>query len=60
MKLLVAGVSHKTADVALRERLAIPEALLAEAVRGLKRVHGVAEAVVLSTCNRVGIRHCRR
>ena len=53
MKLLVAGVSHKTADVAVRERLAIPEASLAEAVRSLRRFHGVAEAVVLSTCNRV-------
>ncbi len=53
MKLLVAGVSHKTADVALREQLAIPEHLLAETIGSLKRLHGVAEAVVLSTCNRV-------
>ncbi len=53
MKLLVAGVSHKTADVSVRERLAIPDAALADAIRALKRIHGVAEAVVLSTCNRV-------
>lgn len=53
MKLLVAGVSHKTADVALREQLAIPDHLLAETIGSLKRLHGVAEAVVLSTCNRV-------
>ena len=53
MKLLIAGVSHKTADVAMRERLAIPEPSIAEALRSLKLAHGVAEAVVLSTCNRV-------
>ncbi len=53
MKLLVAGVSHKTADVELRERLAIPEKSLADALRSLRRYQGVAEAVVLSTCNRV-------
>ena len=55
MKLLVTGVSHKTAPVEVRERLAVPEAAQAEAVRRLKACEGVSEAVILSTCNRVEI-----
>lgn len=54
MRLLVTGVSHKTAPVALRERLAIPEAVQPEALRNL-RARGAAEALILSTCNRVEI-----
>ncbi len=52
MKLLVAGISHKTAPVQLREKLAIPEHAVPEALRVLQQ-SGAAEAVVLSTCNRV-------
>lgn len=52
MKLLLAGVNHRTAPVELRERLAyrteeIPAALLEIQSRGAK------EALILSTCNRV-------
>jgi glutamyl-tRNA reductase len=51
-ELMALGVSHKTAPVAVRERLALPEgratAVLAE-LRAHERVH---EAVALSTCNR--------
>ncbi|HEX4133710.1 MAG TPA: glutamyl-tRNA reductase [Bryobacteraceae bacterium] len=54
MKLLLAGVSHKTASVELREKLAIPENGLAEALRDLQNL-GASEAVILSTCNRVEI-----
>ncbi|HEY3827036.1 MAG TPA: glutamyl-tRNA reductase [Bryobacteraceae bacterium] len=54
MKLLLAGVSHKTASVDLREKLAIPENELAEALRDLQNL-GASEAVILSTCNRVEI-----
>jgi len=53
MKLIVAGVSHKTAEVELRERLAVPEQSIPAALRMLRRHHGIAEACVLSTCNRV-------
>ena len=52
MKLIVTGLSHKTAPVHLREKLAIPEATLAQALQELQRL-GASEAVVLSTCNRV-------
>ncbi len=53
MKLAIAGVTHQTAAVELRERLAVPANAVQEALRSLRRSHGVAEAMVLSTCNRV-------
>jgi glutamyl-tRNA reductase len=55
MKLLITGVSHKTAPVEVRERLAFSEATLPEALTQLKSRHGVVEALILSTCNRVEI-----
>jgi glutamyl-tRNA reductase len=55
MKLLVTGVSHKTAPVEIRECLAFPEAVLPGALKRLKSFEGVAEAMILSTCNRVEI-----
>ncbi|HEY1341155.1 MAG TPA: glutamyl-tRNA reductase [Bryobacteraceae bacterium] len=55
MKLLITGVSHKTAPVEVRERLAFREDTLAAALADLKSREGVAEAVILSTCNRVEI-----
>lgn len=53
MKFQLIGVNHRTAPVEVRERLAIPESRLAEATRLLAGHPGVAEAMVLSTCNRV-------
>jgi glutamyl-tRNA reductase len=55
MKLLVTGVSHKTAPVEIRECLAFPESALSEALRSLKSRAGISEACILSTCNRVEI-----
>ncbi|HUK15565.1 MAG TPA: glutamyl-tRNA reductase [Bryobacteraceae bacterium] len=55
MKLLVTGVSHKTAPVEVRERLAFREEALPAALADLKSREGVIEAVILSTCNRVEI-----
>jgi glutamyl-tRNA reductase len=54
MKLLITGVSHKTAPVEVRERLAFREESLPAALADL-RSQGVVEAVILSTCNRVEI-----
>jgi glutamyl-tRNA reductase len=54
MKLLLAGISHKTAPVHLREKLAIAESALPEALHELQNL-GASEAVILSTCNRVEI-----
>ena len=52
-RLLLLGLSHRTAPVTLREQLAIPSYKLAEALRSLRASVGDGEAVVLSTCNRV-------
>ncbi|HVV46152.1 MAG TPA: glutamyl-tRNA reductase [Bryobacteraceae bacterium] len=52
MKLLLTGLSHKTAPVQVREKLAIPEAQIPRALQELQK-YGAAEAVILSTCNRV-------
>jgi glutamyl-tRNA reductase len=53
MTFLLLGVNHKTAPVEVRERLAIPESRLAEAMRRLAQHPGIDEGIVFSTCNRV-------
>ena len=55
MKLLITGVSHKTAPVELREKLAFAESILPRALADLTAREGISEAVILSTCNRVEI-----
>jgi glutamyl-tRNA reductase len=55
MKLLVTGVSHKTAPVEVRECLAFRDEALPAALADLKAREGVAEALILSTCNRVEV-----
>jgi glutamyl-tRNA reductase len=54
-KLLLLGVNHTTAPIAVRERLAIPGHRLADATRTLADQPGIREALILSTCNRVEI-----
>ena len=51
-ELLALGVSHKTAPVEVRERLALPEGRAAEFMRDLRGAGDVHEAVAISTCNR--------
>jgi glutamyl-tRNA reductase len=51
-ELLAIGVSHKTAPVEVRERLALPEAGRADFMRELRGAADVHEAVAISTCNR--------
>jgi glutamyl-tRNA reductase len=51
-ELLAIGVSHKTAPVEVRERLALPDARAAEFMRDLRGGAEVQEAVAVSTCNR--------
>ncbi len=48
----VLGINHKTAPVALREKVAFDEHRLTTALRTLRDERGVAEVVILSTCNR--------
>ncbi|MFA9272259.1 MAG: glutamyl-tRNA reductase, partial [Baekduiaceae bacterium] len=45
-------MSYKTAPVALRERLALTEVAAEQFVKDLVEGGDVAEAVVISTCNR--------
>ncbi|MDI3259097.1 MAG: glutamyl-tRNA reductase [Sinobacteraceae bacterium] len=52
MSLLVLGLSHRTAPLPVRERLAFTEAELPAALTRLRALPGVAEAALLSTCNR--------
>ncbi len=53
MDIAVLGLNHRTAPVELRERMAFPSERLGEALGRLRREAGLAEAVILSTCNRV-------
>lgn len=55
MKFQLIGVNHKTAPVEVRERLAIPDARLPEALKRLAEHPGVDEGLILSTCNRVEV-----
>ncbi len=55
MGLVLVGMNHRTAPVALRERAAFPAKELAEALGALARATRGAEAVILSTCNRVEV-----
>jgi glutamyl-tRNA reductase len=52
MAVNILGINHKTAPVALREKVAFSEDRLVAALRTLRQENGVAEVVILSTCNR--------
>jgi len=54
-ELLALGISHKTAAVALRERLAFTEHEAQEFMRQATATADVREAVVISTCNRTEV-----
>ena len=53
MKVLVAGLNHKIADVDVREKLAFTGSKLEEGLLRFSQLPGVEEAIILSTCNRV-------
>ncbi|MFP4143608.1 MAG: glutamyl-tRNA reductase [Phycisphaeraceae bacterium] len=55
MRILLLGTSHRTAPVALRERLAFSAETLEAVHLELRRRWPQAECVVLSTCNRTEI-----
>ncbi len=52
MAFIALGINHKTASVAVRERVAFSPEQLVEALRQLCCVVGSREAAILSTCNR--------
>jgi glutamyl-tRNA reductase len=55
MKLCITGLNHRTAPIAVRERLAFNENDVAAALAHLKGQPGVREGLILSTCNRVEV-----
>lgn len=52
MPILALGLNHHTAPVDIRERAAIGEGQLGNALKALREVHPVKEAAIVSTCNR--------
>jgi glutamyl-tRNA reductase len=54
-EVLCLGISHKTAPVALRERLAMPDAAAQRFLHEVVAAPAVDEAVVISTCNRTEV-----
>ncbi len=55
MNIIVVGLSHKTAPIEIRERLAVPESRMGEALSRLCSYPGIKEGILLSTCNRVEV-----
>ena len=55
MNFQLLGLNHRTAPVEVRERLAVAERQVPEALQQLMKIPGVSEGMILSTCNRVEI-----
>jgi glutamyl-tRNA reductase len=61
MSIVVVGLSHRTAPVTTRERIAFTRDGLPGALAEFSRLEGITEALILSTCNRVElIAHAER
>src|SRR5690554_8143501 len=52
MAFIALGINHKSASVAVRERVAFGPEQMTEALRQLCQVVGSRESAILSTCNR--------
>jgi glutamyl-tRNA reductase len=52
-KLGIVGLSHKTAPIEVRERVAFAEDSLVPSMQQLTSLDGIGEAMIVSTCNRV-------
>ncbi|WP_152391697.1 glutamyl-tRNA reductase [Paenibacillus guangzhouensis] len=55
MHILAVGLNYRTAPVEVRERFAIAEQALPEALQQLKATKSVLECVIVATCNRTEI-----
>jgi len=55
MTILVLGINHKTASVALREKVAFSDEKRAVALRNIQQTELAKSAVILSTCNRTEV-----
>jgi glutamyl-tRNA reductase len=55
MDLLIVGINHTTAPIALREKIAFSNEQLGQALTALRSTAGLQELAILSTCNRTEI-----
>jgi glutamyl-tRNA reductase len=55
MNIVLVGLSHKTAPLEMRERLAFGESMLQDALSRLVDQESLDECLIVSTCNRVEI-----
>ena len=55
MTLTALGINHKTAPVAVREKVAFTPDSLVSALASLKQIDGIEESVIVSTCNRTEV-----
>jgi glutamyl-tRNA reductase len=56
--IVLVGLNHQTAPVEVREQVAFGNGQLESALRRLVELEGVAEAAIVSTCNRVEVIAC--
>ena len=55
MNIIVVGLSHKTASVDIREKVAFAPTQMDKPLRAVVGLEEISEAVIVSTCNRVEI-----
>ncbi len=55
MNIIVIGLSHKTASVDIREKVAFSPNSIEKPLRELLSLEGIVEGIIVSTCNRVEI-----
>ena len=55
MHIVVVGLSHRTAPVEVREKLSVPDQLISESLKNLRKYSDILEVSILSTCNRLEI-----
>ena len=53
MNIIVVGLSHKTASVDIREKVAFAPTQMDKPLRAVVNLDDINEAVIVSTCNRV-------
>ena len=53
MNIVVVGLSHKTASVDVREKVAFAPTHMEKPLQDLLQIPDITEAVIVSTCNRV-------
>ena len=53
MHIVIVGLSHKTAPVEIREKLAFAPTAMEQPLRQMLELPAVAEGLIVSTCNRV-------